>query len=705
MTSSYQSTSFQSSARPVDTFVRQSTVPLINEDGFSQLTKALSAVNPVLDFFMKKSIEDEQAEGMDIAMEESIDGFKEVTKEVTKANGDEAARQLIGGSIFADRAYQKTKAQLLGNSAESILSNSYSTTIIDGKSLSEYSLDSDEYQTWLSTERDNIIQKLDGIRSLYVTEHFMPKLASATETIASHHLKENKAARLENVKSLAIPLIRNLIISPDSLDEKLILDYETTINELGLPAKDRGDINKLLVNQIMEAAETKALNGDSEGVNDILAIANKFPYGPNGSLSLMAHPDFQSKFNTIKRQVNTYEYQNAKKYEIQKKLAIDNEIEQGLRDFNETGDASIIEGLAQKYPTKAKSILTTANVLDFRGRTSYLDLRKDIQTNQYGTKNEAIVAIFDWLGTVENSVQNRDLSTKLLNYVDKTFDGQYDIVNRSLKTLESRLSGELKKPNSGFWSDFTGQLNADGTKIKNDLLIEASREFFDWTETEEGSKSTDLEKERKGLDIIDKYVKQAREKVPTFEITSGVGNTGETEGKKSERQEQDMSNIQGDANTNLEGGAFTPSTPEDIARERKLDQTEKLDGILKGIDKTKKIPQNKINEMLLGVGFKPEEAKIMAAIAMAESAGNPMIDTVKSGLDPEKKNEFSIGLFQLNMIDAFLEERLKLFGIESTDELYDPTVNVIAAKRLFDQQGFGAWSAYKNGSYKKFLTD
>ena len=47
MTSSYQSTSFQSSARPVDTFVRQSTVPLIEEDGFSQLTKALSAENPL----------------------------------------------------------------------------------------------------------------------------------------------------------------------------------------------------------------------------------------------------------------------------------------------------------------------------------------------------------------------------------------------------------------------------------------------------------------------------------------------------------------------------------------------------------------------------------------------------------------------------------------------------------------------------------
>ena len=78
-------------------------------------------------------------------------------------------------------------------------------------------------------------------------------------------------------------------------------------------------------------------------------------------------------------------------------------------------------------------------------------------------------------------------------------------------------------------------------------MIEASREFFDWTETEEGSKSTDLEKERKGLDIIDKYVKQAREKVPTFNITSGVGNTEKNQEKKSERQEQDMSDIEGDA--------------------------------------------------------------------------------------------------------------------------------------------------------------
>ena len=46
---------------------------------------------------------------------------------------------------------------------------------------------------------------------------------------------------------------------------------------------------------------------------------------------------------------------------------------------------------------------------------------------------------------------------------------------------------------------------------------------------------------------------------------------------------------------------------------------------------------------------------------------------------------------------------LNVFDIESEEELYDPIINVIAAKRLYDEQGLNAWSAYKNNSYKQFL--
>ena len=137
-------------------------------------------------------------------------------------------------------------------------------------------------------------------------------------------------------------------------------------------------------------------------------------------------------------------------------------------------------------------------------------------------------------------------------------------------------------------------------------------------------------------------------------------------------------------------------------KEVKNNQIKALNVILKDTDKTKVIPQPKIEDMLLAVGFEPEIAKIMAAVAMAESAGDPMIDTVKSGLDPEKKKEFSIGLLQLNMKDD-KDRLLDVFDIESEEELYDPIINVIAAKRLYDEQGLDAWGAYKNGSYKKFL--
>ena len=75
-------------------------------------------------------------------------------------------------------------------------------------------------------------------------------------------------------------------------------------------------------------------------------------------------------------------------------------------------------------------------------------------------------------------------------------------------------------------------------------------------------------------------------------------------------------------------------------KEVKDNQIKALDVILKDTDKTKVIPQPKIEEMLLAVGFEPNIAKIMAAVSMAESAGDPMIDTVKSGLDPEKKKNF-----------------------------------------------------------------
>ena len=694
MTSSFQSTAFQSSARPVDTFVAPPSVQ--PKTDLEELAEALQSINPAIQTFLgsriKKEIEKEEAEGTEQAIEDAASNFKDISKGVNKTDGEDPARQLIGGSIFADRAYQKTKAEILGNNLASTLSNSYATTQIDGKSLNTYSLNSEQFQTWLSGERSKVVDQLNDINPTYVNKYFLPKLADATATVTSSHIKQHQEYNLEKLKNLAVPLVKGLIVSDDETDLQLISNFEESMNNLGLVTKDRSDLNKTIVNILIDQAEAVGLsgNGDIEGAEDILDIALQFPYGVDGKLNLTAHPDYQNKVNTLKKSINNYIYEYEKRKDVEQKRKQREETIQELKRFAGTGNARILSNLMKKYPLDANKISIAGVALDGTTLERSAQLETNMIAGKYESSKDASLAALQWYQdpSTPKTVQNRNRLTQLLDTAESVERGDYTEINKGLTELLGQLKGEFS--GSEFIISNTGQLNDNGSRNVTDFYNKAKLELYQYRLSEEGRNATTLDIINKIEEVKSKYIEQAR-KLTGVTIESG----------KEEKKEDDLSDIQGD----VEAGAFTPSTPEDEARERKLDQTEKLDEILKGVDKTKKISQPKINEMLLAVGFTPEQAKIMAAVAMAESAGDPMIDTVKSGLDPEKKNEFSIGLFQLNMIDAFLEERLKLFGIESTDELYDPIVNVIAAKRLYDQQGFGAWSAYNNNSYKKFLTN
>ena len=694
MTSSFQSTAFQSSARPLDTFVAPPSVQ--PKTDLEELAEALQSINPAIQTFLgsriKKEIEKEEAEGTEQAIEDAASNFKDISKGVNKTDGEDAARQLIGGSIFADRAYQKTKAEILGNNLASTLSNSYATTQIDGKSLNTYSLNSEQFQTWLSGERSKVVDQLNDINPTYVNKYFLPKLADATATVTSSHIKQHQEYNLEKLKNLAVPLVKGLIVSDDETDLELISNFEESMNNLGLVTKDRSDLNKTIVNILIDQAEAVGLsgNGDIEGAEDILDIALQFPYGVDGKLNLTAHPYYQNKVNTLKKSINNYIYEYEKRKDVEQKRKQREETIQELKRFAGTGNARILSNLMKKYPLDANKISIAGVALDGTTLERSAQLETNMIAGKYESSKDASLAALQWYQdpSTPKTVQNRNRLTQLLDTAESVERGDYTEINKGLTELLGQLKGEFS--GSEFIISNTGQLNDNGSRNVTDFYNKAKLELYQYRLSEQGRNATTLDIINKIEEVKSKYIEQAR-KLTGVTIESG----------KEEKKEDDLSDIQGD----VEAGAFTPSTPEDEARERKLDQTEKLDEILKGVDKTKKISQPKINEMLLAVGFTPEQAKIMAAVAMAESAGDPMIDTVKSGLDPEKKNEFSIGLFQLNMIDAFLEERLKLFGIESTDELYDPIVNVIAAKRLFDQQGFGAWSAYNNNSYKKFLTN
>lgn len=110
------------------------------------------------------------------------------------------------------------------------------------------------------------------------------------------------------------------------------------------------------------------------------------------------------------------------------------------------------------------------------------------------------------------------------------------------------------------------------------------------------------------------------------------------------------------------------------------------------------ITQQEAYDVALQAGFSEPEARTMAAIAVAESGLN------SSAYNPNAKTgDNSYGLWQINMIGALGPERRNLFGITSNEELLNPLINARAAYAIYKQQGFNAWTTYKNGLHEKFL--
>ena len=114
----------------------------------------------------------------------------------------------------------------------------------------------------------------------------------------------------------------------------------------------------------------------------------------------------------------------------------------------------------------------------------------------------------------------------------------------------------------------------------------------------------------------------------------------------------------------------------------------------------KQITRSQLAGLLRQEGFKEELIPTFIAISQAESGLNPR------ALNPDTSTgDYSLGLFQINMLGKMGEERRRQFGLKANEELYDPKTNVRAAKAIYDSQGLGAWSVTRgeNPIYKQYL--
>ena len=104
-------------------------------------------------------------------------------------------------------------------------------------------------------------------------------------------------------------------------------------------------------------------------------------------------------------------------------------------------------------------------------------------------------------------------------------------------------------------------------------------------------------------------------------------------------------------------------------------------------------------DILRQAGFSGSSLSTAYAVAMAESGGN-----ARAFNGNRNTGDQSYGLFQINMLGGMGPERRRAYGLSSNDDLYDAVKNAqIAYKMSKGGKDWSPWSAYRNGSYRKYL--
>lgn len=109
------------------------------------------------------------------------------------------------------------------------------------------------------------------------------------------------------------------------------------------------------------------------------------------------------------------------------------------------------------------------------------------------------------------------------------------------------------------------------------------------------------------------------------------------------------------------------------------------------------LSQSDVYTLALRAGLTPERARVAAAVAMAESGGNP-------GAHNTTPPDDSYGLWQINLYGP-LRSRVQQFGLRSPDDLFDPQTNARAMARIsMSGASFRPWTTYTSGAYKRYMS-
>ena len=793
--------SFTPQARPVDTFVAPSTVAPTT--ALDQLTRALQTVNPGINDFINvkfdEAIEDAQAIGEDIAREEEEEkGLKKVSQIIKKKDGEEAAKQLIGGSIFSQRAYERTKAKLTGQSFGREMSSLYSSktfTVIENgnevtKPIHHFDASSPQYQSFLKEAFALKSEALEGISPKYINQFFQPYQDKAIEVVTAEHIKNHNLFKIDRRKGqLSETLLTNFQEYEEGNEDQAVLNIqefiEDTVN-LGLSdAVKPNDILKIAKNQasrIFEINEQSGGNGYNAAMR-YLEMIGKLKHGPkekqkDGTYKQRLLADsFGEDILKFKVELGDTEDKLVAR-EVAKKQAAE-EADIIKRITENPNNYSVAEEILKEMPWRREFLFDKIEIYAGDRDELFNDFNYRVGTGYYGNDRirmfNDLDAIKDQIGETwtDEDEQRYKLSGKIArDSVSKrnigNFDPRIKDMHRDVRALlgakgedfntwnsqdraklnsfidlktnvNRRIDDELRdvtdlKERENIFREIQAQYFKDAQAINDGSYI--SKDTLLTTE-QKAAKAKEAERQAGIQALVDEYgfgIEDAT-KIYDEQLNPQEFKDSQEEEKKEEPEKKEessdkekswldlflnrSSSLKEEEKDTLIGQLNNAKENLDESGTNIIDSVLNLlmgsaaaeqltnRSVLEEIDVTKPFTFNSLERLAQEVGFSPEDARIAAAIALAESSGRAGIDTVQSGLDPEKKNEFSLGLWQIDMQDSpgymLGTDRRQKFGIESNEELYNPLTNAKAAKMIFDTFGFKPWATYTSGKYKDFL--
>ena len=392
MSSSYQSTAFRSSARPIDTFVAEPSV--LPKTGAEELADILQAVNPNSQEFIGKRIEKNIEKDKDKAFKMALDTvladgtIGKVADATRKEEGDEAARQLIGGSIFVDRFYKQYLGELYGSQLDSNAKEAYRDAEIDTfnaegepikRSIRSYKPTDPEFINWRQNYFNDQTQKILDLGGEIDSANFISNLQTSVVNLNKLAREENNAFRLEKVKELSNDYFNKTAkdwLSGKREDAQLhITNFINDTRKLGLTGGDAREIYTGLVDNIANIGQyyvTTSDVNDLDEVDDlIIGLGLSIPYGNNGG-NLTQHPEWQEKIEPILENLED---------ELNEELTQGPKIDKAKRRIKL--ENKLVEVNKLPIETEEQRVIYKQKITELKNDRQFSDLNEVFKTNNY----------------------------------------------------------------------------------------------------------------------------------------------------------------------------------------------------------------------------------------------------------------------------------------------------------------------------------